>query len=166
MINETIVPPPAPVPKVTDTDLLVTERFCVSYGRTTVVHDLGLRIAAGEPLREAQPILRRFSFIFVAFIDLNFLLGLILYFGASPVTKMAFQNMKLAMKDHELRFFSVEHTTYMLLAVICAHVGAVLARKGKTDLMKYRGATISFGLSILLILAGIPWWRPLLRLGS
>ena len=114
----------------------------------------------------ASPALRRFSVIFVAFMDLDFLLGLLLYFGASPVTKMAFQNMGAAMKDHELRFFSVEHTTYMFLAVVCAHVGAALARKGKTDLMKYRGAAISYGLSILLILAGIPWWRPLLRIGS
>ena len=113
-----------------------------------------------------RPALLRFSFIFVVFMDLNFLLGLILYFGASPVTKMAFQNMGAAMKDHELRFFSVEHTTYMFLAVVCAHLGAVLARKGKTDLMKYRGAAISYGLSVLLILAGIPWWRPFLRIGS
>jgi hypothetical protein len=54
----------------------------------------------------------------------------------------------------------------MFLALVCAHVGGVLARKGKTDLKKYRGATIAFGLSILLVLAGIPWWRPLLRFGS
>jgi hypothetical protein len=116
--------------------------------------------------KPASPSLRRFSLIFVASMDLNFLLGLILYFGASPVTKMAFQNMAAAMKDHELRFFSVEHTTYMFLAVVLAHVGGALARKGKTDLKKYRGATMAFLFSLLLILAGIPWWRPLLRIGS
>lgn len=116
--------------------------------------------------KAASPVLRRFSIIFVSSMDLNFLLGLVLYFGASPVTKMAFQNMAAAMKDHELRFFSVEHTTYMFLAVVLAHVGGALARKGKTDLMKYRGAAICFLLSLLLILAGIPWWRPLLRIGS
>jgi hypothetical protein len=116
--------------------------------------------------KPVSPTLVRFGVIFVGFMDLNFLLGLILYFGASPVTKMAMQNMALAMKDHELRFFSVEHTTYMFLAVIAAHVGGVLSRKGKTDLKKYRGATIGYGLSLLLVLAGIPWWRPLLRFGS
>ena len=126
-----------------------------------------LKAASGwSGQKPASPILVRFGVIFVGFLDLNFLLGLILYFGASPVTKMAFQNMSLAMKDHELRFFSVEHTTFMFLALISAHVGAALARKGKTDLKKYRGATIGFGLSLLLILAGIPWWRPLLRIGS
>ena len=33
--------------------------------------------------------------------DLEFLLGLILYFGASPITKMAFQNMAAAMKEEK-----------------------------------------------------------------
>jgi hypothetical protein len=108
----------------------------------------------------------RFGIIFVLLMDLEFLLGVLLYFGASPLPKMAFQNMAAAMKDHELRFFAVEHTTYMFVAVIFAHVGGALSRKGKTDLAKYRGAAICYSLSLLLILAGIPWWRPLLRLGS
>jgi hypothetical protein len=110
--------------------------------------------------------LLRFGIIFVATMDLQFLLGLILYFGVSPVTKTAFQDMAAAMKDHELRFFLVEHTTYMFIALILAHVGGALSRKGKTDLAKYRGATICYSISLLLMLAGIPWWRPLLRLGS
>jgi hypothetical protein len=116
--------------------------------------------------KPAGPALRRFSVLFVVFMDLEFLVGLILYFGASPLIKMAFQNMSAAMKDHELRFFTVEHTTYMLLAVVCAHVGGALSRKARTDVMKYRGAAISFCISLLLVIAGIPWWRPLLRFGS
>jgi hypothetical protein len=115
--------------------------------------------------KPAGPALLRTGTIFVAFMDLEFLLGLILYFGASPLVKTAFQNMATAMKDHELRFFTVEHGTYMLLAVVCAHVGAVFSRKARTASMKYRGATISYCLSLLLVLAGIPWWRPLLRFG-
>ncbi len=111
-----------------------------------------------------QP-LRRLSLLFVASMDLQFLLGLALYFGASPIVHQALQNMSAAMKVKELRFFSVEHTTAMLLALILAHVGGALARKAKTVAGQYRGATICFALSLLLVLAGIPWWRPLLRLG-
>jgi hypothetical protein len=74
--------------------------------------------------------------------------------------------MAAAMKVHELRFFAVEHTAYMLFAVILAHVGAALSRKARADLSKYRGAAICYSLSFLFILAGIPWWRPLLRFGS
>jgi len=101
---------------------------------------------------------RPWTAIFVGALDLQFLLGLILYLVESPITRAAFQNMPAAMKDHELRFFAVEHTTYMLIALIAAHVGSALVRKAK-----FRGATIGFGIALLVILAGIPWWRPLFR---
>jgi hypothetical protein len=98
--------------------------------------------------------------------DIEFLTGLLLYFGASPITRAALANIGEAMKYHEPRFFAVEHTALMLLAVICAHVGGALSRKGRTDLMRYRGAVIAYTISLLVMLAGIPWWRPLLGLGS
>jgi hypothetical protein len=110
--------------------------------------------------------LRRFSLIFVIAIDLEFLIGLLLYFFASPITRAALANMGQAMKQHEPRFFTVEHTALMLLAVICAHVGGALSRKARTDLAKYRGSAIAYTISLLLMLYGIPWWRPLLRLGA
>ena len=122
-------------------------------------------ISGWKGTKPVSGMLLRFGIVFVAAMDLEFLLGLLLYFGASPLTKMAFQNMAAAMKDHELRFFAVEHTTYMFVALILAHVGGALSKKGKTDLAKYRGAAICYSLSLLLMLAGIPWWRPLLRLG-
>ena len=108
----------------------------------------------------------RFSLIFVIAIDLEFLVGLVLYFGASPITRDALANFGEAMKSQQARFFAVEHTVLMLFAVICAHVGGALARKGRTNGMKYRGAAIAYTFSLLLMLSGIPWWRPLLRVGS
>jgi len=36
-----------------------------------------------------------------------------------------------------------EHIALILLAVVCAHVGGGFSRKGRTDLMKYRGAAIA-----------------------
>ncbi len=110
--------------------------------------------------------LRLASVIFVIAMDIQLLLGLVLFFGASPITRAAMSDFGAAMKEHESRFFTVEHTLLMLLAVICAHVGAALSRKGRTDLAKYRGAAIAYIFSLLLMLAGIPWWRPLLRLGA
>ena len=116
--------------------------------------------------KPASKNLRRFSVIFVIALDLELLTGLLLYFGASPVVRAAFANMGEAMKQPEARFFTVEHTLLMLLAVVCAHVGAALSRKGRTDLTKYRGAALAYTVSLLLVLGGIPWWRPLLRLGG
>ena len=114
----------------------------------------------------ASPSLRRFSVLFVIAMDVEFLLGLLLYFGASPITRAALANFGAAMKQQEPRFFSVEHTMLMFLAVVCAHIGGALSRKGRTEVMKYRGAAVAFTISLLLILGGIPWWRPLFRLGS
>ena len=107
--------------------------------------------------------LRLFTIIFVIAIDLELLLGLVLFFWLSPATHVAFADFAAAMKYNEPRFFTVEHTTTMLLAVICAHVGAALSRKGRTDRMKFRGAALGYSISLVLMLAGIPWWRPLLR---
>ena len=116
--------------------------------------------------KPASTNLRRFSIIFVVAMDIELLIGLLLYFGASPITRAALANLSEAIKHQESRFFTVEHTVLMLLAVICAHVGGALSRKGRTDLMKYRGVAIAYTISLLLMLSGIPWWRPLLRLGS
>ena len=116
--------------------------------------------------KQATSTLMRMSVIFVIVIDLEFLIGLILYFGASPVTREALANFGEAMKSQQQRFFAVEHTLLMLLAVICAHVGAALARKSASIRAKYRGAAIAYTISLLLMLSGIPWWRPLLRLTS
>ena len=85
--------------------------------------------------------LRRFSVIFVIAMDIEFLVGLLLYFGASPTLRNAF----------------LTHSVLMLLAVVCAHVGGALSRKARTDLMKYRAAAIGYATSLLLMLAGIPW---------
>ena len=126
----------------------------------------GVAASGWNATKPADARLRRWSLTFVITMDLQLLVGLILYFAVSPLVKMAFQNMAVAMKDHELRFFTVEHTTYMLIAIVLAHVGGALSRKSKTDRGKYRGAAIAYGLSLSLILAGIPWWRPLLRMGG
>ena len=107
--------------------------------------------------------LRKFSVIFVIVMDIQLLIGLLLFFSASPITRAALSDLGAAMKQHEPRFFTVEHTTFMLLAVVCAHVGAALSRKGRNDLMKYRGAAIAYAIALLLVLGGIPWWRPLFR---
>src|SRR5437660_11513220 len=72
---------------------------------------------------------RRFGVMFVAAMDLQFLLGLVLYLWASPFVQGAFQNMAAAMKQEELRFFAVEHVTSMILALVFAHLGSILANR-------------------------------------
>ena len=107
--------------------------------------------------------LRLFTVVFVIAMDIEFLIGLVLFIWLSPVTHSAFANFADAIKNREPRFFTLEHTTMTLLALICTHVGAALSRKGRTEQSKHRVAAIAYTIALILILAGIPWWRPLLR---
>jgi hypothetical protein len=100
--------------------------------------------------------------IFVGLLDLNVFLGLMLYLFLSPITQTFFANFGAAMKDTTLRFFGVEHIFAMLVALALAHVGRALSKKAGDAVKKYRAAVIWFTLSLLAILAMIPWNRPLL----
>lgn len=95
--------------------------------------------------------------------DVNLLLGLLLYIFLSPITKAAFADFGAAMGITELRFFAVEHIFGMVLAVILAHVGRALSKKATESVKKYRAAAIWYTLSLLVILAMIPWDRPFFR---
>lgn len=99
--------------------------------------------------------------IFVMSVHVQFLLGVLLFF-ISPLTRQAMENMGATMKDPGLRYFVIEHPTLMLLGVIVATVTSVLARRGPDDTVRHRRAAIGIALSLGLILAGIPWQRPLL----
>jgi len=95
-------------------------------------------------------------------LDIQFLLGLILYFFLSPLTKTVFSNFGAAMSAPELRFFGIEHILYMILAIILAHVGVATARRVEEPVVKHRRSAIWFSLSFVAILLGMPWFRPLL----
>ncbi len=101
-------------------------------------------------------------------LDVQFLLGLLLYFVLSPFTREAMSDMGAAMRSPGLRFFAVEHVAGMLIAITLAHVGAVRIRKAAPE-RRHRLAAIFFILALLAVLASIPWpglpaGRPLFRL--
>jgi len=79
----------------------------------------GRNVASGEG----------WGLFFMITLDLQLLLGLVLYFVLSPFTTQALNDFGAAMRNAPLRFFAVEHVTLMLAAVILVHVGRVLARK-------------------------------------
>ena len=97
--------------------------------------------------------------VFTSLMDLQVLTGLILYFFLSPITKMAFSNFGAAMKDTGLRFYAVEHFSMMLIAVVLVHIGRAKSKKAKTDIGKFRIASIFFLIALVLMLAAIPWSR-------
>lgn len=100
-----------------------------------------------------------FGLIFTSLIDLQFLTGIVLYFFLSPVTKTAFQDFGMAMKNPDLRFYAVEHAIMMLIAVVLIHIGWSRSKKAITDRIKYSRALIFFGIAYVIIIALIPWSR-------
>ena len=104
---------------------------------------------------------------FTTAMDIQLLVGVILYFFLSPTTTLALQNFSSVMGSSTGRFFSLEHVLMMVIAVVVAHVGRAMARRAPTAEQKHRRTLIWFGLSILIVLAAIPWpflsyGRPLL----
>jgi hypothetical protein len=90
-------------------------------------------------------------------LDLQMLIGLVLYLALSPNMQEILNHFGASMKDPALRFWAVEHVTAMMGAVILAHAGRILARKAKTAAAKRTRLLVCFGLATLLMLAGMPW---------
>ena len=107
--------------------------------------------------------------LFTISLDVQMLIGLVLYFVLSPFTKIAFQDFGGAMANPSLRFWAVEHIAGMIIAVALAHIGRVKISKAPTDARRHRLAMIYFGLALVAIVVSIPWpglpvSRPLFRL--
>jgi len=105
---------------------------------------------------------------FIISCDLQLLIGLALYLVFSPTVQAAFGNIGAAMRNPEYRFFVVEHSLGMIVAIALAHVGRVRSKKARTDDARFKGAAIFYGLSLLILLGSIPWpgmpaGRPLFR---
>ncbi len=113
----------------------------------------------------------RWGFWFIMALDLQFLLGILLYLFISPITTAMFSDFGAAMRDPVARFWAVEHITMMLLAVVVAHVGRVLARKATSPASRRRRLLVCFVIALIAILAATPWpgmraGRPLFRISS
>lgn len=105
---------------------------------------------------------RKLGSYFAIAMDIQLLLGLVLYFVLSPLTRSALADMAAAMGAADVRFFAVEHAAMMILAVVLVHLGSILTRKADTSKAKFKRAAIFFGFALLLVMMGIPWQRPLL----
>lgn len=94
---------------------------------------------------------------FVAALDLQFLVGLALHLGLSPLTQIAMSDPGTAMQSSGLRFWFVEHPLGMMIALVLAHVGRVRIRKAATDVSRHKRAAIFFALAFLAIVLSSPW---------
>lgn len=97
------------------------------------------------------------SVLTVESIHIQFLIGLVLYF-ISPKVIFDTESMKNAL----LRFFLVEHSLLMLVAVGIVSVGFKGVKKAISSNIKFKKIFIFFTIALIIILLAIPWpWRNL-----
>ncbi|MGE5244374.1 MAG: hypothetical protein ACM3SQ_09120 [Betaproteobacteria bacterium] len=111
----------------------------------------------------------RWGLFLMITLDVQMLLGLLLYLVLSPFTRLAFADFGAAMRDPALRYWAVEHISTMILAVIVVHVTRVAARAAATPSGRRTRQILGFGVATILMLVGTPWaglpnGRPLFRI--
>ena len=94
---------------------------------------------------------------FTAALDLQLLIGLVLYAFLSPVTQSAFVDMAAAMRAAPVRFFTVEHPVGIIVSIALAHVGRARIRKALDSESRHKRALVFFGLALLVLLLSMPW---------
>jgi hypothetical protein len=101
-------------------------------------------------------------------VDLQFLVGLVLYLFLSPITRLGLRNFAAAMQINVARFFTVEHVIGMIAGIALVHVARVKIRKAADPDRKHRLAMVLFGIALVVMIISIPWpgmpvARPLFR---
>ena len=94
---------------------------------------------------------------------LQLVVGLTLFF-ISPTVKAGLADMGGAMKNPALRFWSVEHTSMMLIAIVLITLGYSLSKRAKDDETKHKRTAVYFLLALTVIFIAIPWpWKEIAR---
>ena len=104
---------------------------------------------SNAPFTEGDRKLNLFTMIFA---HIQLLLGLILYFTSPKVNFVA-----EAMKETVSRFYLVEHSFTMILAIILITVGYSKSKKTTEENKKFKTVFTFFAIALFLLLIGIPW---------
>ncbi len=95
---------------------------------------------------------RKMALFAMVFTHIQLLLGLGLYM-ISPKVSFA----EGVMKNAAARFYTVEHFSMMILAIILITIGYSTAKRTSEALGKHKKIAIWYGIGLLIILAAIPW---------
>lgn len=93
---------------------------------------------------------RKLNLFTLISVHTQLVLGLVLLF-ISPKVDFSMISEKL------YRFYSVEHTVGMLIALVLITIGYSRSKRASHDTTKHRLVGIFYGIGLLLILVSIPW---------
>jgi len=83
---------------------------------------------------------------------IQLLVGLVLYAMSSMVT---FSDMSSVMKTANLRYWTVEHISMMVIAIVLITVGHSKSKKAATAQAKHRSIAVFYSIALVIILAAI-----------
>lgn len=101
---------------------------------------------------------KRVALVSLILSHIQLIFGIILFF-ISPITQQGLSDMGATMKDKNLRFWTVEHTSMMILGIILITIGYSRAKRLQEAVAKHKTVAIFYTIGLLLILSRIPWER-------
>lgn len=93
----------------------------------------------------------RWSLMTLIAFHIQLVLGLVLYFAQGWYTQLG------NMSDTLVRFFAVEHSFGMLIAIILVTVGRVSSKKATSDKARHKRVFWYFLIALIITVASIPW---------
>jgi heme A synthase len=86
---------------------------------------------------------------------LQLVIGLLLYFMNNWYEN--FNDMATAMSNDVLRFYTVEHTLGMIIAIAFVTIGYSSAKRTRVDSKKFKKMAWWFLIALIIVLVSIPW---------
>ncbi len=99
----------------------------------------------------------RISLFTLIVMHIQLLIGLGWYFMSPWFKALKEVGMSAAMKDAQLRLFSIEHPTMMILAIVFITIGWSKHKKKTTDESKFKTIMIFYGIGLFFVLTRMPW---------
>lgn len=139
------------------------------YATTLIIHSwlrwASLLLGIAATINAARPVAyshnklpgRWWDTFFMLVVDLQVLFGLVLYFGLSPLTRVAMEDVSAAITVPAVRFWAIEHTAAMFAAVVLVRMGRVMAMNAVTAAAARRRRLVCFALATALMAIAIPW---------
>ena len=99
----------------------------------------------------------RLSLFTLIIMHIQLLIGIVLFFTSDYLSLISDMGMGAVMKDSTMRSNIIEHPITMILVVILITIGYSKHKKKLTSTSKFKTIAIFYTLSLLLVLAKIPW---------
>jgi hypothetical protein len=87
---------------------------------------------------------------------IQLLIGLLLYF-ISPIMKYFLKNFSSAVEQTEIRFFGMEHSLLMIVAIVVLTIGSAKSKRKSSSYAKFRTMALWFTIALVIMFVSIPW---------